>query len=236
MNHIFDQVFKDFAAKNISYIYTDNPVLPVINIMAVGIIKSAVVNDFMKVIHEVTKQYMLNNPQNAEYYRNRLGNVEVWTSATGSKFITSYWGLYFILDKDLELPTYNVGGLEVVWPDSVVKAMEENQLPYHFTVVKAVKKKPDDWLKAKFEEKRIKEEIEARSQEVYKRAIQEIHNLLDIDLAKQVLSFDIFYDYSDDINVYRRGVKEENRLIALLDSRGHNGLEVLRKVRKARSA
>ena len=83
-------------------------------------------------------------------------------------------------------------------------------------------------------------EIEQRQK--YEQRKQEFFDFISstgsvvIGLAEALWDFDIFYSYSDDINCYRAGKEKEEKLKALLESKGFDPKVVFNKLHNLRQA
>lgn len=224
------QQLRQFCEANVRFYILSNPSVidsAIFDGKAVGVISPCMVDDLIKVIHATSDNF----PKGDGYPERQHCNV--WETKT-CDFLTSYWGMFYI--QDVPGVCYNIGGVSVIWPDMVKHLMEEGIVPFHTGVYKAVSEKPDSWVIDQLNEFDLRKKKQQQKEKELRRFEQEMYTLLGEELAGRVLGMDLFYDYSDDIRVYKSGVAAEQELCQDLKQRGHDPKELLDKMRRLHTA
>lgn len=230
-----EQPINEFLKKNVQFISIVNPLSPYADKMAVGLIHEGDIDGFKSAVLETVKRYTVDNPNYATYYRENMGGVHEIKLANGDRFITSHWGMYYILSRVIVFNHFIENDYKIVWPGTVKLCMERGAIPFNVTVLKNIKVKDDAWIKNKMLARGERLAHEAAKAEEFNRLKQELIQTLGEGLANRVLSFDIFYEYSDDRVVYKSGLAREMELSKEIKSLGYDPNIILNKVRKAKS-
>ena len=230
-----EQPIIDFLKKNVQFINIGNPLSPYVDKITVGVIFEGDVEGFKSAVFETVKRYIDDNPDHAAYYRENMGSIHEMKSVNGNRFMTSFWGLYYVLSRDIVFNHFIENEYKIVWPDTVKLCMERGAIPFNATVLKSIKAKDDAWVKNKMAAREERKAHEAAKAEEFKRVKQELIQTLGEGLANRILGFDIFYDYSDDRVVYNSGLAQEEELSEEIRKLGHDPKTILGKVRKAKT-
>lgn len=174
------------------------------------------------------------------------GDAHYWSLKGGHEFLTTNHGLFFFIDFELDeeevFTTRN--GVRFCYPEETERIVEEHGNRVFLT--KYVSNALKDYSKAKIKiiheqsllaakkEKEEKEKYQQRKEE-FKKFLSSKGNVV-IGLAEALWDFDIFYSYSDDINCYRAGKEKEEKLKALLESKGFDPKVVFNKLHNLRQA
>ena len=230
-----EQPIIDFLKKNVQFINIGNPLSPYVDRVAVGVIFEGDVEGFKSAVFETKKRFIGANPDYADYYRENMGIIHEIKLANGNRFMTSRWGLYYVLSSDNVFNHFIESGYKIVWPDIVKLCMERGVIPFNATVLKSIEAKDDAWIRNKMAAREERKAHEAAKAEEFKRVKQELIQTLGEGLANRILGFDIFYYYSDDRVVYKSGLAREEELSEEIRKLGHDPKTILGKVRKAKA-
>ncbi len=174
------------------------------------------------------------------------GEAHYWSLKSGQEFLTTNYGLFFFIDFELDEEEVFTSkqGVRFCYPEETERIIEEHGSRVFLT--KYVSNALKDYSKAKIKiiheqsllaakkEKEEKEKYQQRKEE-FKKFLSSKGNVV-IGLAEALWEFDIFYPFSDDINCYRAGKEKEEKLKALLVTKGLDPREVFSKLHDLKQA
>ena len=162
-----------------------------------------------------------------------------WKLKSGLEFFSTIFGTVFILDLTPDKDQYFENkGFKILYPESSKKIIEENGDKVFAS--RYIKTRLEEYTKEKIEEIfKIREEKKKETEAAYKlfREKEQLFIKFLVDqnpkaenLAKRLWNFDIFYSYSDDHFVYRRGVETERMLKEELVEFGFDAKDVFSRL------
>lgn len=161
---------------------------------------------------------------------------------TGQVFYTTPYGLVLLIDIEVKADmVYNIGDIWTVYPRETLYLIEKNVLPLIGRIysdnARTISQNDLEKTAQKYKENREKEEAEKQKFLSLKEKFFSfiVDNQGPELLAERLWNFDIFYGYSDDINVYRAGLAKEKALVDELTSRGFDGNAVMKMIVQAKT-
>lgn len=173
------------------------------------------------------------------------GDAHYWLLKDGKEFLTTKHGLIFFVDfYTNEEEVFTSKGVRFFYPEETTRILNEYKDQVFLTnYVKNSLKKYSIEIIQDFHKRAIMAAIkEIEQRQKYEQRKQEFFDFISstgsvvIGLAEALWDFDIFYSYSDDINCYRAGKEKEEKLKALLESKGFDPKEVFSKLHNLRQA